>query len=70
MSKFDQAKSVISHWKNEGKIVSIDTNLYIFGEAQATAKADYYDYTTWEWDGKIVKIKEVGIHPTLKSEQQ
>lgn len=70
MSKFDQAKSLISHWKDGKKIVTLRTNLYVFGEAQSTGTGEYYDYTTWEWNQKTVKIKEVGIHPNLTDEQQ
>lgn len=65
MSKIDELASTISHWRNGEKKVSIDTNFYVFREAQATATASYYDMTTWDWNDVNINIQEVGIRPYM-----
>ena len=63
MSKFKECLSYISHWKNGKKIVQLETSLYIFAESQSTGSHTWYDHTIWSWQGKDIKIEEVGIHP-------
>jgi hypothetical protein len=70
MSKFKECRSLINHWRNNEKIISLETNLYIFAEAQSSGSEWHYDYSTWEWNQRIIKIKEVGIHPELDHEQE
>lgn len=69
MSKFRECKSIINHCKNDKQVISLETNLYIFAEAQSSGSEDNYDYSQWVWKDKTIKIKEVGIHPTLEDEQ-
>lgn len=63
MSKFKECKSIISHHKDNKACITLPTSLYIFSEAQSTGDPDYYEYSKWEWDNKIITIQEVGIHP-------
>ena len=70
MSKFAECKSIINHYKNDVLIISLETNLYVFAEAQSSGSEKHYDYTTWVWNDKVIKIKEVGIHPELEDGQQ
>lgn len=66
MSKFEECKSTITHYKNNKAYITLETNLYIFAEAQSSASNSFYDYTVWSWNGKDITIKEVGIHPNIE----
>ena len=66
MSKFEECKSIIEHYYNNEKYISLDTSLYIFSEAQSTGSPSYYDLTMWHWDNKTILIREIGIHPNIE----
>lgn len=66
MSKFKECLSKISHHKDGEKIVEIETNLYVFAEAQSTGSHTWYDYSVWTWRENQYKIEEVGIHPDIE----
>jgi hypothetical protein len=66
MSKFDECKSVIGHYKDNRKCIELVTSLYVFSEAQSTGSPTHYDATTWQWGDKTILIQEVGIHPEIE----
>jgi hypothetical protein len=66
MSKFKECNSVIAHYKHNKKYIELDTNLYVFSEAQSTGSPSHYDVTTWQWGNKTIVIQEVGIHPNIE----
>lgn len=65
MSKFTECLSKISHYKDDKMLIELETNLYVFAEAQSTGSFKDCDYTIWTWDGSKYRIEEVGIHPDL-----
>ena len=65
MSKIKELNSVIRHWQNDEAVISLETNFYIFREAQGTGTELYYDFTTWDWNSHTIKILEVGVHPEV-----
>lgn len=62
MSKFKECKSTITHNSNDN-ITILDTNLYIFAEAQSTGSHTDHQFSVWRWNDTDILIKEVGIHP-------
>jgi hypothetical protein len=66
MSKFEECKSVIAHYKDNKKYIELATSLYVFSEAQSTGSPNQYDTTTWQWGDKTILIQEVGIHPEIE----
>ena len=70
MSKIKELTSVIRHWQNDESVISLETNIYIFTEAQGTGTELYYDFTTWEWGSHNIKILEVGVHPEVTDDRE
>lgn len=68
MSKINRLKSTITHWKNGQKETSLETNFYVFREAQSTGCASYHDLTTWDCNDIKLIIEEVGIKPDVREQ--